>query len=81
MVLDAERVQTEIEKDISDDPMIREAMRIEVVVKKTGILGFGKESVVLGGSVHSENDKKRAEQIASFHSGGRPIIDEIQVLQ
>lgn len=78
--MDAERAQTEIRKVIDADPTIREPNHIIVSVEKTGILGLGKEVVVLKGSVHEATDKSKAERIAAMHGGGRQVVDGIQVL-
>jgi hypothetical protein len=78
--MDAERVQTEIRKVIDADPTIREANRIIVSVEKKGILGLGKEVVVLTGSVHDGSDRAKVEKIATLHAAGREVRDSIQVL-
>jgi len=79
-MLDANRVQTEIQKVLSDDPTIREANRIIVSVEKKGFWLKGREVVVLKGSVHSESDKQKAQKLASLHSGGRTVVDDIIVV-
>jgi hypothetical protein len=78
--MDAERVQTEIRKVIDADPTIREANRIIVSVEKKGILGLGKEVIVLKGSVHDASDRAKVEKIATLHAAGREVLDSIQVL-
>ena len=78
--MSAERVQTDIQKVISDDPTISEANRIIISVEKKGFWLAGKEVVVLKGSVHSESDKAKAEKIALLHAGGRQVVDEIIVV-
>ena len=81
MAVDAEKVQTEIQKVISEDPTIKNADRIIVSVEKRGFWFLGKEIVVLNGSVHSEVDKQKAEEIANLHSGGRAVEVAINVVQ
>lgn len=78
--MDAERVQTEIRKVIDSDPTIREANHIIVSIEKKGILGLGKEVIVLKGSVHDGSDRAKAEKIATLHGAGREVLDGIQVL-
>jgi len=78
--MDAERAETEIRKVIDADPTIREPNHIIVSVEKKGILGLGKEVIVLKGSVHDGMDKTKAEKIALQHGGGREVVDGIQVL-
>ena len=46
-------MQTEIQKVIGDDPTIRDAQHIIVMVEKRSIFKGGKEVVVLKGRVHS----------------------------
>jgi hypothetical protein len=79
MVLTAEKVQTEIQKVINDDPTIRDANRIVVSVEKKGFWFLGKEVVLLKGNVHEQADKAKAGKIATLHSGGREVIDDILV--
>jgi hypothetical protein len=78
--MDAERAQTEIRKVIDADPTIRESNRIVVSIEKKGILGLGREVIVLKGSVHESADRTKAEKIAAMHGGGREVVDSIQVL-
>ncbi len=75
-----EKVQTEIQKVIGEDPTIREANRIIVTVEKRSIFKGGKEIVVLKGSVHSEIDKAKVEALARKHAAGREVVDAINVL-
>jgi len=75
-----EKVQTEIQRVIGEDPTIREANRIIVTVEKRSIWKGGKEVVVLKGSVHSESDKTKADAIARKHGSGREVLDSITVL-
>ncbi len=77
---EAERVQTEIQRVIGDDPTIQEARRIVVMVERKSIWKGGGEVVVLKGSVHSESDKAKAHKIAELHSAGREIQDSITVV-
>ncbi len=76
-MLDADKVQTDIQRIINDDPTINEARRILVTVERKGF--FRKEVVVLKGTVHEESDRAKAEKIASVHAGGREIVDDIRV--
>ena len=75
---EAERVQTEIQKVIGDDPTIQDASRIIVTVEKKSFWKGGKEIVVLKGSVHSESDKAKADRIAQLHAAGREVQDSIR---
>ena len=77
----SERVQTEIQRVIGDDPTISEANRIIVSVEKKGFWLSAKECVLLKGHVHADLDRQKAEKIAQLHSGGRQVINEISVLQ
>jgi len=80
MVQSAEKVQTEIQKVINDDPTIREATHIVVSVEKKGFWFLGKEVVCLKGNVREESDKAKAQKIATLHSGGRAVIDDIAIV-
>jgi hypothetical protein len=77
---EAERVQTEIQKVIGDDPTITDARHIIVTVEKKGFLRGRGERVVLKGSVRSDMDKAKIEKIATLHAAGREVVDEITVL-
>jgi osmotically-inducible protein OsmY len=77
-MLDAERVQTEIQRVINDDPTITEAKHILVTVERKGLLR--KEIVVLKGRVHAESERTKAEKIATLHGGGREVVDDISVV-
>jgi osmotically-inducible protein OsmY len=77
-MLDAERVQTEIQRVINDDPTITEAKHILVTVERKGLLR--KEVVVLKGHVHSESERAKAEKIATLHAGSREVVDDIAVV-
>jgi hypothetical protein len=77
---EAERIQTEIQRVIEDDPTIKDARRILVTVEKRSLFKGGKEVVVLKGSVHSESDKVKADRIAHLHSAGREVQDSISVI-
>jgi osmotically-inducible protein OsmY len=79
-MLEAERVQTEIQKVMADDPTMRDANRIIVTVEKKSIFKGGKEMVVLKGSVHSEIDKTKADKLARLHAGGREVVNDIHVV-
>jgi osmotically-inducible protein OsmY len=77
-MLDADRVQTEIQRVINDDPTITEAKHILVTVERKGLLR--KEIVVLKGRVHAESERTKAEKIATLHGGGREVVDDISVV-
>jgi len=77
---DAERVQTEIQRVIGDDPTIQDSRRIIVMVERKSIWKGGREVVVLKGSVHSEIDKAKAHKLAELHAAGREIQDSISVV-
>ena len=80
MVLSADRVQTEIQRVIADDPTITDSGHIVVSVERKGFWFLGKEVVVLKGSVRSESDRTKAEKVAAKHSAGREVIDDIHVV-
>ena len=77
---EAEKVQTEIQKVIGDDPTIQDANRIIVTVEKQSFWKGGKEIVFLKGSVHSESDKAKISRVAQLHAGGRNVVDSITVI-
>jgi alkylated DNA nucleotide flippase Atl1 len=77
-MMDAERVQTEIQRVINDDPTISEAKHIIVTVERRGLLR--KEIVVLKGRVHADIERSKAEKIAALHAGGREVVDDIAVV-
>jgi hypothetical protein len=77
---EAERVQTEIQRVIGDDPTIQEARKIIVMVERRSFWKGGKEIVVLKGSVHAETDKAKAHKIAELHAAGREVQDSITVV-
>ncbi len=77
---EADRVQTEIQRVIGDDPTIHDSNRIIVMVEKKSFWKGGKEIVVLKGSVHSESDKTKAHKIAQLHAAGREVQDSITVV-
>jgi hypothetical protein len=77
---EAERVQTEIQKVIGDDPTIQDAGKIVVMVEKKSFWKGGKEVVLLTGRVRSESDKAKAGRIAQLHAAGREVQDSITVV-
>jgi osmotically-inducible protein OsmY len=77
-MLDAERVQTEIQRVINDDPTISEAKHIIVTVERKGLLRH--EVVYLKGKVHAESERAKAEKVARLHAGGRDVVDDILVV-
>lgn len=77
---EAERVQTEIQRVIGDDPTIQDARRIIVMVERKSIWKGGGEVVVLKGSVHSDTDKAKAHKLAELHAAGREVQDSINVV-
>jgi len=77
-MMDAERVQNEIQRVIGDDPTISEAKHILVTVERKGLLR--KEIVVLKGRVHADSERTKAETIARLHAGGRDVVDDIVVV-
>jgi osmotically-inducible protein OsmY len=76
---EADRIQTEIQKVIAEDPTIQDSSRIIVMVEKQSFWKGGKEIVLLKGSVRSESDKAKAERIAQLHAAGREVQDSIVV--
>jgi hypothetical protein len=77
---EAERIQTEIQKVIGDDPTIRDANHIIVTVERKSIWKGGREIVILKGRVHSELDKAKVSRLAKMHAGSREVLDEISVI-
>ena len=75
----AEAVQNEIQKVIGEDPTIRDAHRIIVTVEKQSIFKGGKEIVSLKGHVHTEQDKKKANELAHLHAAGRAVVESLSV--
>ncbi len=77
---EAERVQTEIQKIIGDDPTIQDSNKIIVMVEKKSFWKGGKEIVLLKGRVRDQGDKAKAHHIAELHAAGREIQDSITVV-
>jgi hypothetical protein len=77
-MLDAERVQTEIQRIINDDPTISEAKHILVTVERKGLLR--RQVVYLKGKVHADSERTKAERVAQLHAGGREVVDDIEVV-
>ncbi len=77
---EAERIQTEIQRVIGDDPTIQDSRRIIVMVERKSIWKGGGEVVVLKGSVHSDADKAKAHKLAELHAAGREVQDSINVV-
>ena len=77
-MMDAERVQTEIQRVINDDPTISEAKHIIVTVERRGLLR--KEIVVLKGRVHADSERAKAVKIAALHAGDREVVNDIAVV-
>jgi osmotically-inducible protein OsmY len=77
-MMDAERVQTEIQRVINDDPTISEAKHIIVTVERKGLLR--KEIVVLKGKVHADSERAKAVKIAAVHAGDREVVNDIVVV-
>jgi len=77
-MMNAERVQTEIQRVINDDPTISEAKHILVTVERKGLLR--REVVVLKGRVHADSERAKAEKIATLHAGDREVVDDIVVV-
>lgn len=77
-MMDAERLQNEIQRVINDDPTISEAKHILVTVERRGLLR--REVVYLKGRVHAESERAKAEKIAHLHAGGVEVVDEIEVV-
>ena len=78
-MLSADQTATEIKRIINDDPTISEGRRIIVTASRKGFIKK-KESIHLDGSVHTDTDRKKAEDIARQYSGNRELVNEIQVL-
>lgn len=79
-MLEAERVQAEIQKVIGDDPTISDANRVIITVEKKSFWKGRKETVLLKGSVRSESERAKIEKVAKLHAAGREVVDEIKVV-
>jgi hypothetical protein len=77
---EGERVLTEIQKVIGEDPTIADTKHVVVTVEKKSIWQGRKERVVLKGSVRSDIDRTKIEKIASLHAAGREVVNEITVV-
>ncbi len=77
---EAERVQTEIQRVIGDDPTIHDANKIIVMVERKSFWKGGGEVVVLKGHVRDESDRTKVHHIAELHAAGRAIEDSITVV-
>jgi hypothetical protein len=75
---ESERIQSEIQKVIGEDPTIKNADRIVISVEKKGL--FQGEIVLLKGKVTSDLDKAKIERIATLHAAGRKVVDDIVVV-
>jgi hypothetical protein len=80
-MLNAIQTADEIKRIINDDPTIQEPDHILVYAEKKGFLFFKKEEIHLDGTVHSETDRKKAEELARHYSGGRALVNKIEVLR
>ena len=69
----------EIKREIGDDPTIEGASHILVFNGKKGL--FGKPEVHLGGIVHVESDKRKAEEHAHHAAGVVPVVNNIEVTE
>ena len=80
IMLSADQTATEIKRIINDDPTIEEARHIVVTASKRGFFKK-KESIHLDGSVRSDVDRRKAEDIARQYCGARELINKIHVIQ
>ena len=78
-MISLEQATNEIKRMIDDDPTISDRRHILVVPRKRGALFFKKEEIHLTGTVQSEVDKRKAEEIARHSAAGREILNEIDV--
>jgi BON domain len=74
---EAEKVQSEIQKVIADDPTIADAQHVIVTVEKGGL--FKGEVIVLNGHVRSDSDKTKIASVAQLHAAGRAVRDSVTV--
>ena len=79
MKRDIDAVVTEIKREINDDPTIAGASHILVYKQKKGL--FGKTDIVIGGTVHNDSDKSKAEEHAQHAAGGIVIVNNIEVVK
>jgi hypothetical protein len=79
-MLSAVQTASEIKRIINGDPTILESDHIHVSAEKKGFLFFKKEEIHIGGSVHHDTDKRKAEDVARHYAGGRQLVSEIKVI-
>ena len=79
-MLSAEEIATEAKREISDDPTIAGAAHILVFARKKGFGPFKKYEVHLSGIVHTESDKRKAEEHARHAAGEMPVVNEMEVV-
>lgn len=79
MATGLDNIRDEIQKLIDGDPSISAGTNISVMTETKGSLFAKKERIVLGGSVRSELDKRRIEEIAHRIAGGREVVNNIKI--
>jgi hypothetical protein len=75
---DAQSVQSEILKVISEDPTIADAQHVFVTVESAGL--FKGRTLVLKGHVRSETDKAKIASVAQVHAAGYSVRDALTVV-
>lgn len=78
-MINADDAVNDIKRKILDDPTIEGAKHILVFVGKKGFGPFKKLEIRLGGFVHSDADKKKAEEYAKQSAPGMTLVNEIEV--
>jgi hypothetical protein len=76
-MLEAEKVQSDIQRVIADDPTIEDSRHVIVTVERAGL--FKGSVIVLKGHVRSESDKAKIASVAHLHAAGRTVRDSITV--
>ena len=78
-IMDLQKIQQQAQRMIEDDPTFKDAERIVVAAEKKGFWFFGKKMITLSGSVASEKEKNRAEEIVKTHSHGLEVISNLKI--
>ncbi len=68
-----------IKRDIGDDTSISGAKYLLVFGKKKTLGFLGNEEIRLSGYVDTEEDKRKAEEIAKRSAEDRAVVNEIEV--
>jgi hypothetical protein len=75
----SEKIRAKVYDAIQNSPDVKEGNYVNVTLRKTGFLGFGKAQLELSGRAASEKDKTRIEEIAKGASEGLEVISNIRL--